>query len=203
MKKLSGRTLYYMAQYGKDHHLARNIFKSSIKILLITSILSSVGGLGLQGIKENLFAITPLIILLPALNDMIGDFGTIASTKFTTALYMRKIKGKWWKSKFVHKLFILLMSISIFSAFYIAVFSYSIAVMKGFSMDGSVLIKIIEITLISSVGLVSLIFLISITGCLWVIKKGQEPDNFLIPITTSVADLGSLLLLSFLVSLLF
>ncbi|MEM5814278.1 MAG: hypothetical protein QXD77_00485, partial [Candidatus Aenigmatarchaeota archaeon] len=80
-KQLSGKTLYYMAQYGKEHHLTGHIFKSSIKILIFASVLSSLGGIGLQSIRESFATVMPLIIVLPALTDMIGDFGTIAATK--------------------------------------------------------------------------------------------------------------------------
>jgi len=199
--RLSGKTLYYMAQYGKEHHLAGHIFRSSIKVLIVASILSSLGGIGLQGIRENLATVLPLIIVLPALTDMIGDFGTIAATKFTTAVYLGKVRGIWWKSGYTHRLFTKLMLIAVFAAIYVSVFAYALAVMRGFDINNpALLIKITEITLLSTISLVVIIFTISVASCRWLLARGDEPDNVLIPITTSVADFGSLLLFSYLVA---
>ena len=200
-KQLSGRTLYYMAQYGKEHHLASHIFKTSIKVLILASIFSSLGGIGLQGVRNEVLTVLPLIIVLPALTDMIGDFGTIAATKFTTAVYLGKVSGKWWKSRYTYRLFGRLLLIAIFAALYISLFSYAIALAKGFQANGTALLfKVTEITLLTTVSLFIVLFAVSAAGCRWLISRGQEPDNVLIPITTSAADFGALLMFSYLVA---
>jgi len=199
--RLSGRTLYYMAQYGKEHHLAGHIFKSSVKVLIIASVLSSLGGIGLQNVQESFVRVLPLIIVLPALTDMIGDFGTLAATKFTTAVYLGKIHGHWWKSHYTHRLFTKLLLIALFAALYVSAASYALAVVQGFHPDsGQMLLKVAEITLLTTVSLFVLIFGISAASCKWLIKHGYEPDNVLIPITTSLADFGALLMFSYLVA---
>ncbi|MFN7088783.1 MAG: YbfB/YjiJ family MFS transporter [Candidatus Paceibacteria bacterium] len=44
---------------------------------------------------------------------------------------------------------------------------------------------------------------LAIIGGFWIYKRGSDPNNFLIPITTSVADFSSLILFSLLVAFLF
>ncbi|MBI2129540.1 magnesium transporter [Candidatus Woesearchaeota archaeon] len=172
------------------------IIKESLKVLILASILSSVGGFGLQTIQIKLAAIIPLLILLPSLNDMIGDFGMIITSKFTTALYERKIKRPWWRSHFVKHLYRVIIPIALISAVYISILSVFIAYARGFSFDIILLLKIIGLVALTTALLVVIIFLISIIGGLYVYHRKEDPDDMLIPITTSVADLGSMLLFS-------
>src|SRR3990167_2010559 len=72
--KISRKTLFYVKEYGPHTNVPKTIIKESIKILLFASIISSFGGLALENIKTIFISITPLIILLPILNDMIGDY---------------------------------------------------------------------------------------------------------------------------------
>ena len=62
------------------------IISESLKVLIFGSLLSSIGGLSLELIKTKLSAALPMIIILPALTDMIGDAGTIVVSKITTYL---------------------------------------------------------------------------------------------------------------------
>ena len=200
--KISRKTLFYMKEYGKRSHVASVIIKESIKILLLTSIISSVGGIGLQSIQSKLFAILPLLILLPALNDMIGDYGTIVSSKFTTMLYTGEVGKKWWLDESVHKLFVTIFTVAFISSLYIGIFSLVIAYLKGFALSYAIIIKIIGISVIATFLLVGIIFFISTTLGYHIFKKKEDPNNFLIPITTSVADFGSMLIFATLVVLL-
>lgn len=201
---LSRRTLFYMKEYGPHAHVASNIARESIKILVLASVLSSIGGIGLQGIHDRLLAIAPLLILLPALNDMIGDFGTIMASKFTTALYLGRIPlERWWRSRDLHMLFHSIMSVAIISSAYNGGLALAIAAAKGFAMDSSLFVKVMEISLFSTMILVSIIFLISVVAGIRIFRKKEDPNNFLVPITTSVADFGSLLIFSGMVMLFF
>ncbi|MBI4015954.1 MAG: magnesium transporter [Candidatus Aenigmarchaeota archaeon] len=196
---VSRGTVFYMKEYGPHSHVSSVIIKESFKMLVLAALFSTIGGIGLQGIKQNLFQILPLLILLPALNDMIGDFGTIVSSKFTTALYLGKIKGNPLTSPYVKELFLTVLVIAILSAIYISSLSYGFAILKGFEFSASLFLKIASITLFSTLLLVLLIFGISVFLGMKIYRAQEDPNNFLIPITTSVADLGSMLIFSLLV----
>ncbi len=181
----------------------REIFKESIGVLLVSSVIGLIGGLFLRSIEERLLVILPLVILLPALNGMIGDFGIIMTSKITTALYERKIKKNGFHSKIVRHLFKEILPISILSAIYISLLAVFIAHAKGFSFNIVTMWKILGITLATTISLVFFIFLVAVIGGIYVYKKKKDPDDILIPITTSVADLGSMAIFSLLVMLLF
>ena len=167
--RISKKTLFYVKEYGPHSHIAHTIIKESWKILLFASVLSSFGGFALEQIKEIFISISPLIILLPALNGLIGDLGTIISSNFSTFLHEGKIGPHWWKNPELRKLF-------------------------G---------QLFVIAVIDVVMLVVLLSLVAILAGLYFYHKGEDPNNFLIPITTSVADFGNMLLLVGLVILFF
>ncbi len=200
---ISYKTLFYMKEYGPHSHVAHTIFRESIKILLLTSIISSIGGIGLQHIERNLLTILPLLILLPALNNMIGAMGTIISSKFTTMLYLRRVEKKWWNEHEVHKLIITLFTVAIISSIYITILSTAVSVYRGFQFTQMTALKVLAISLASTVIIVSIIFLVSIIGGIFIYKRKEDPNNFLIPISTSVADFGSMLVFALFVSMLF
>lgn len=198
---ISHKTLFYMKEYGPKSHIASVIVKESLKIIILASILSSIGGIGLQSIRERILTILPLLILLPALNDMIGDYGTIISSKFTTGLYTGRIKSL--KSKEIHNLFTVIASIAIISSIYIGILSCTIAYFNGYSIAFPIIIKVLWVSILTTIALVMIIFFVSITTGLWIYSKREDPNNFLIPITTSVGDLGSMLIFSTMILLFF
>jgi len=199
---VSRGTVFYMKEYGPHSHVSSVIIKESFKMLVLAALLTSLGGLGIQGIKQNLILILPLLIILPALNAMVGNIGTVVSSKFTTALYLGKIRGSALSSPHIKELFLTSLVIAILSAIYISSLSYGLAILKGFEFSAPLFLKIISITLISTLLLVFLIFGISVFLGLKIYRAQEDPNNFLIPITTSVADLGSMLVFSLLVLLL-
>jgi len=203
--KLSYMTIFYMKEYGTKSHAASTIIKESIKILVLASILSSIGGLGIENMKDKFLAIMPLIIMLPALNDMIGDYGTIISSKFALMIYTGKVKlGRGiFASSHMRILIRNVFLIAIISSIYVGAVSYGLSYMQGFAFDLAIFAKVMGISVFCTMALVSIIFLVSVASGIYVYKRKEDPNNFLVPITTSIADFGSMLLFSFLVIRLF
>ena len=192
-KHISRKALFYMKEYGPHSHVSYNIIRESLKVLIFASVLSTLGGVGLQSVSQKITAFLPLLILLPALNDMIGDFGTVASSKISNAIFLGKIKTDGcFKSDFVRSLFNVHLKVAAASAAYISIASFILASLQGFVFVPSIFLQVLGITLIASVFLVTTIFLISFYGGVLIFKRKEDPNNFLIPMTTAVADLGSM-----------
>ena len=183
--------------------LMKKLVKESLKIVIIASIISSIGGVGLEAIKLKLVAFVPLLIMLPALNSMIGDFGIIISGKFTTLLYTKKIHKSWWKSYELGDQFRIVSSIALFAAFYLGVVSVLLAKLQGFEVSLLETLKVVSIAFMSVATLVIIIFFLAIIGGLYIYKKGKDPNTFLIPVTTSIADFSTIILFATLVFFLF
>ena len=183
--------------------LIYKIIKQSILVLIFAAIISSLGGISLMNITDKLTALLPLIILIPALNDMVGDFGIIIVSRFTTHLYERKSRKFKLHLGFIKHLTKDILFIAILSAIYIAVLASAVAFFKGSPVSIESLLKIVLISVIVTLFIIFLLFLIAIFGGFLVYKKNEDPDNILIPITTAIADLGSLILFSILVRFFF
>lgn len=182
----------------------KKIIMESLGVLLAASLLSTLGGIGLEALATKFASILPFLILLPALNDMVGDFGTLVAAKFTSALYMGHIRvTNWKKSPIVRRMFLLTIAIALFSSIYLGVFSVVLAIIKGWQFSLVVIVKVLGVSLVTTATLVTLIFFISIVGGFYVYKKGHDPDNYLIPIATSLADLGTMAVLSLMLLFLF
>jgi cation transporter-like permease len=183
--------------------LASKIVVESFKIVIFTSILSSIGGLGLQSVEDKIYTIIPLLILLPALNNVVGDFGTITSSKFTSLLYMGKIRGKLRNSKALRDMFGVVAPVVMISAVVIATLSCIVSYFWGYPMDLATIVKVFTIAILAVACLFTIIAVVVIAGGLYIFKHKQDPDNFLIPITTSIADLGNMAIFALLVGVLF
>lgn len=201
--KVSRRTLLYVKEYGVKSNVFSNIFKESFRVLLFSSILSLFGGIALENMRTVFVSLIPLVILFPALNDMIGDYGIIISSRFTTLLHMGKIKGKWYKNRFLKKLFLQILFIAIITAVISTLFSLVISGFQGFIFDFNSAYKIFAISIIDVVLLVLILFVIAVLGGYYYFRRNEDPDNFLIPLSTSIADFGNMILLSILIVLFF
>lgn len=200
--KISKRTLFYIKEYGPHSHVSKTIIKESIKILLLASLLSSFGGFAIENIKHILISILPLVILLPALNDMAGDYGVILSSKFSTMIHEGKIK-KVKINKKVSKIFIQILIISVLMSLLTAVIALIISKFQNYPLSLSIIYKVFLISILDILLLVILLFTISIISGIYFYNKGEDPNNFLIPITTSLADFGNMIILTILILYLF
>lgn len=200
---ISKKTLFYIKEYGPHKNVSGTIIKESIKILLLASVISSFGGLSLEYIKMILIPIMPLIILLPALNDMVGGYGTIVSSRFSTMLHEGKIKERWWKNKEVKELFLQIFIISILTAIISSAVALIVSIWSNYELNIKIVSKILFITIFDVGLIVSILFVISIFAGLHFYKKKEDPNNFLIPIVTSVADFGNMIILAGSIALFF
>jgi len=200
---ISRKTLFYVKEYGSHSNVPRTIIKESLKILLLASIISLAGGTAIEQIKLMFVAMIPLIILLPALNDMIGDYGSIVSSRVATMLHEGKIRGNWHKNKEIRKLFNQILFVAVTMAVLSAGASLLLAHLSGFDSSISVSIKVFVIAIVDVALLVTLLSSIAVTAGIYYFRKKEDPNNMLIPITTSVADFANMIILSVLFLVLF
>lgn len=203
--KISRKTLFYVKEYGEKSNVPKTILKESIKIILLASLLSSFGGFALEGIKTLFLSMIPIVMLFPALNDMVGDYGTIVSGRFSTMLHEGKIEKEWWKEQIIQKLFLQIMIIAIITSMLSAAIALvtTAIIEPGSTFTMLFAMKIFAITLIDALFIVSFLFIISILAGLHYFNLNEDPNNFLIPITTSLADFGNMIVLTVLILLFF
>ncbi len=200
---ISKQTLFYVKEYGKNANVSKTIIKESIKILLLASFISSLGGLALEQVRTLFLSILPLIILLPSLNNMIGNYGTIISSRFSTMLYEGEIKSKWWKNPDLKKLFVQIGVMTIIGAVLSSAVAIGITYFSPQGISFATALKVFLIVVIDMVVLTNILFFVAIFAGIHIYKKKGDPNNFLIPITTSIADFANMAVLALLIILLF
>lgn len=201
--KISKKTLFYVKEYGPHANVPKTIIRESLKIVLMAAIVSSFGGVALEFIKPVFVSVIPIIILTPILNDMIGNYCTIISSRFSTLLHEKKIDKKWWLNSELKKLFYQIFIISFIMSIVSTTIAEVIATLSNYPQNALLVSKVFLISLVDVLFLVSFLFFVSIFAGLYYFKKKEDPNNFLIPITTSVADLGNMVIITILVLLFF
>lgn len=199
---LSKKTLFYIKEYSSKSHIARVIIKESIGILIFASLLSALGGFSLEYIKERFISLMPLIMLLPALNGMIGGYGIIISSRFTALLHSGKHENKEYP-EIIKNLHAQVLISSFITAVLGIIIALIISAFSGNGFDINTAVKIFVIVLLDVFILIFLLFTIAIHAGLYFFSKGEDPNNLLIPLTTSIADFGNMIVLAFLVMMFF
>lgn len=199
--RLHHRTIFYMKK-GRKLHFHGRIIRESLKIVIAASLISTLGGVGLQSIEGKIIAIIPLLVLLPALNHMTGSFGTIVSSRFAEDLYLGRVSRDWWRSRSVNHLLNSVMRLSFVAALYTSLLAAVVSYYSGFGIDAALFLKIVLIAVTTTVIIVSTVFFLSVISGIYIYSKKNDPNNFLIPLTTSAADLGSMAVYAVLIHLL-
>ncbi len=164
----------------------KDILKESLPVLIVTSGISMIAGLFLQNMEKALYALPFLLTIMPALNDMIGDFGCILTSRLSTAF-------KLGYFQIVKRVLLQILLVSLISSLYLAGIGYLLH-------PNLPLEKAISIVLLTSFSLILTLSVVTYTLTLYALRRNVDPDNVIIPIATSLADVLSVLVFSLVVS---
>ncbi|MCE7936556.1 magnesium transporter [Candidatus Saccharibacteria bacterium CPR2] len=157
--------------------------KSALSFVVLTvaaaSSVSMIGGLGIEAVESKLLPIIPLVIALPALNTMVGDYATViaahAGNPVERDKTFRKLALAISKSVLVN--IILMISLGT-----------TLAIMRNYEFTVSIFIKY-ALFIGSSISLtVAFMFFITIAIDRLLKYKKINPDDVLIPVVTSISD---------------
>jgi len=72
----------------------KKVFKESILIIIISSLMGLLSGTVLSINQRILYALPIILLILPALNSLVGDMSTVSVSRLTTHLYIGIIPPK-------------------------------------------------------------------------------------------------------------
>jgi len=160
------------------------IIKESLPTMLLVAFMVNITGTILKGISNLVSGRKEIYTVYPAIIDMMGDVGLVIGTAATTKLALGMLTPTFSSIKNHAK--------NIFSAWaaslmlFVVLGILSIAVNGIFSLQA--LSNLLVLLLISNIiSFVSLVFL-SYAISLLTFKRGLDPDNFVIPVGSSLAD---------------
>lgn len=174
---------FTMLRNIRDEEFTRNI-KETLLTLLIVAFIVNITGTFLERISAIIEERREVYTVYPSLIDMIGDVGSVVGATATTKLALGLINPSFKDLKRLkeHISASWLSSLIIFTA--ISVVSLTLNGLLSpphFTWLTSVLLIVNAIA-------VPLILLISYLVSILTFKKGFDPDNFVIPIESSLAD---------------
>lgn len=158
--------------------------KESVYTIFIVSIIVNITGSVLSQISEIIGHRPEIYIVYPALIDTMGDVGAIVGSTATTKLALGSIKSSFKSIKYHRN--------QIVGAWIASVFMYVFYALISSLYEGSMNIfsTLRFIGLLLATNLFAAIFMVCISFGVAILtfKKGLDPDNFVIPIESSLAD---------------
>jgi cation transporter-like permease len=162
------------------------IFKESIIIVIISSIMGLISGTLLSFNEDLLYTIPMMLLIIPALNSLIGDISTVLVSRLTTHLYIGTIAPKIQKSKRIIEDFLGLIITLILSLISLISIGYFVGIVSGIRIVNPLLV--IFIIVFTIILIFFMMFFTLFIGAIFLFKRGKDPNNFLIPFVTSLAD---------------
>lgn len=137
--------------------------------------------------NETLLYTVPIILLvLPALNSLIGDISTVLVSRLTTHLYIGTLEPKIQKSERLKEDFYGLLITLLLSLGALIFLGYLVSMISGIEIVNPLLISLIMCSTVLII--FAIMFLLSFISSIGLFKRGMDPNNFLIPLITSLAD---------------
>ncbi|HEC38891.1 MAG TPA: hypothetical protein ENI29_11700 [bacterium] len=163
------------------------IFKESIIIVIISSLIGLISGTLLSSNKALLITVPIMLLILPALNSLIGDISTVLVSRLTTHLYIGTIRPRVRNSERLKEDFYGLLITLLLSLGALIFLGYLVSVISGIKIVNPLVISLIMC--ITVLLIFAMMFLLSFISAIVLFKRGMDPNNFLIPLITSLTDL--------------
>jgi mgtE-like transporter len=165
-------TVYLLYQNRRRHGFTQTVKEFLITMVLVAIIVNVTGYL-LEQIGQVVWAGSTLFLVYPALIDTVGDVGAIVGSTATTKLALGTMAPS-------------LQSLKYHNTEIVATWMASLILFGIYALvAGGIGLVTIMATNVLAVGvIIMLVFVIAIVSQ----KKGWDPDNFVIPIESAVAD---------------
>ena len=187
---------FFLVKNAREPEFIKTL-KESLLTLVLVSFIVNVAGAALGKVEELIRGkeLSQVYVVYPALIDTIGDVGAVVGSTATTKLALGTLKASFssMKNHF--------MEVSgAWAASLIMYFAYSVlALLITGTFTPISLVTFTLFLLTVNVLAASLIILVSYSVAILTYQKGLDPDNFEIPIESSLAD--SITTISLLVAL--
>ncbi len=136
--------------------------------------------------EKILYSFPIILLVLPSLNSLIGDISTVLISHLTSHLYLGTLSPKIQVSDRLKQDFYGLLMTILLSLVALISLGYLLGIVTGIEIVNPLLI--ISIIIITILILFGLMFVLLFISSIFIFKKGKDPNNFLIPMVTSLAD---------------
>lgn len=164
----------------------KKIFKESIIIVLISSIMGLFSGTILSKSEQILYTFPIILLVLPSLNSLVGDISTVLISRLTSHLFIGIIEPKIKVTNRLKQDFYGLLITILLSFGALILLGYIIGIATGIEIVNPLAIALI--LMMTVVLLFGIMFIFLFISSIFIFKNGKDPNNFLIPMVTSLSD---------------
>ena len=159
------------------HKLRKLLF--IVVTVAASSSISLIGGLGIESVQTKILPLIPLIVAMPALNTMVGDYAAIIAAHAIDPAETRRARKELLRalSKAIWVNIIGVMALSLV-----------IAQRRGYLFENAFLFKFTFFIIGAMLGIIFLMFTVTILLDKILERRNLHPDDILIPVVTSITD---------------
>jgi cation transporter-like permease len=172
----------------------RKSYIFTVLMVAIAASLSLLGGIGIESVSEEIVLLTPLVIAIPSLANLVGDYAAVIAAHAGDPTEHRRSRTKLLKSLLV------VLSVSVAG---LVILALLLSVFRGYELSFDFALRFASFIFVSSVLVVLSMFLLA--GALEVLLRHRRinPDEVLVPVVTSLADIFMLTMIAVAVKTIF
>jgi mgtE-like transporter len=160
------------------------IVKESLPTMLLVAFMVNITGTVLKGIANLADGRREIYTVYPAMIDMMGDVGLVVGSTATTKLALGVLAPSFSSIKNHAK--------NIFSAWTASLLLFAVLGFLSLAINGMLSLQgitnLLLILFVSNVIAFTVIVILSYAISILTFKRGLDPDNFVIPVESSLAD---------------
>ena len=160
------------------------IIKESLPTMLLVAFMVNITGTVLKGISNLAAGRREIYTIYPAIIDMMGDVGLVVGSAATTKLALGVLTPSLLSIKNHAK--------NIFSAWTATLMLFAVLGFLSLALNGRLstqgVFSLLPILFVSNVIAFTAIVVVSYAISILTFKRGLDPDNFVIPVESSIAD---------------
>lgn len=183
----------------------KTILKQSTPTLILCSFLGIFAGTVLDSFASTLLNNPTILTLVPLFSGESGNLVSILGARLSSALHAGLIEAEFKFNEAVRNNFLIIILLCLIVYPLIAILADITSMLLN--IEAFSILHLILISLISGLVLIPIMIIIVFVIGIYSFKKGLDPDNVIIPISTSLTDalsnslliLFSIIILSFMV----
>lgn len=173
------------ALINRNREIFKKIFIEATPAILASLSIGVLNGLILAGFKSEIGRYPGILIVYPVLMDALGDIGAITGATTSTKLFLGELEAKLTNIREALKSLIPVEGMAFLLHVVYGLIAFLLSKRVGLTMP---MLKILGITVVSNLVTFPAIFVVAYLVAIMTFKKGLDPDNFVIPLETSIAD---------------
>jgi mgtE-like transporter len=172
----------------------KKILKESAPLLSVLIAIEIVGGQILNQNEELLLSLPIFLVMIPVINGVGGNIGSILGARLSSGLHLGSIEFKH-PGKELQQNVIGTVLLGIISYTTLTIFILLVAPILGFGEEANLIVKAGYIMMSCGLLLISIVIVVTVFVAKFSYEKGLDPDNVVTPVVTTLCDVLGIIIL--------